>query len=152
MSRVAAIRGAVQAAEDTPESIEAATRALLSEIAGRNGLDLESVVAVWFTQTPDLRAAYPAATARGMGWSGASFLCGEEPAVEGALPRVVRALVLVDGLPDLDWYGEGQSAVEGSEVLRALRSVLEMGKAKGEVPLSENESVVPEKVVVIRPG
>ncbi len=100
MSRVAAIRGAVQAAEDTPESIEAATRALLSEIAGRNGLDLESVVAVWFTQTPDLRAAYPAATARGMGWSAASFLCGEEPAVEGALPRVVRALVLVDGLSD----------------------------------------------------
>lgn len=99
MSGLAAIRGAVQAAADSPAAIDAATRQLLSEIAGRNGLDPGAVVAVWFTQTADLAAAYPAATARGMGWSDAAFLCAQEPSVPGGLPRAIRALVLAEGLP-----------------------------------------------------
>lgn len=98
MSALAAIRGAVQAAADSPAAIDAATRLLLSEIAGRNRLDPGAVVAVWFTQTADLVAAYPAATARGMGWTGAAFLCAQEASVPGGLPRAIRALVLAEGL------------------------------------------------------
>lgn len=97
MSALAAIRGAVQAEADTAEAIDAATETLLAEIVRRNGLDLDEIVAVWFTQTADLAAAWPAPTARRMGWSGAAFLCGVEPAVEGSLPRTIRALVLADG-------------------------------------------------------
>lgn len=123
MSALAAIRGAVQAEADTPAAIDAATEALLGEIARRNGLDPGEVVAVWFTQTADLATAYPASTARRMGWSGAAFLCGQEPAVEGALARTIRALVLADGPP-----GRPRHAYLGAAA--ALRPDLDEGDSR----------------------
>lgn len=98
MTGVTAIRGAVQAAADTAEAIHVATAGLLDEILERNGLDSGRVVAVWFTQTADLRAAVPASTARQRGWDGTACLCAQEPAVGEGLPRVIRVLVLARGL------------------------------------------------------
>lgn len=94
MSEVRAIRGAVQAAENSPAAIEAATRELLSEMAERNDLRVDDLVAVWFTQTPDLTSAHAAAAARGLGWTSVPLLSAQEVPVAGQLPRVVRALVL----------------------------------------------------------
>ncbi len=54
------------------------------------------------------------------------------------------------GLPWFEYYGEGQTAVEGSEKLAGMQSVKEVGEAKGDVPLPENESVTPENVVTLR--
>jgi hypothetical protein len=54
------------------------------------------------------------------------------------------------GLPWFDYYGEG-SAVEATRTLEQLRSVLEHGRSKGDVPLPENESVEPTRVVPLRP-
>ena len=54
------------------------------------------------------------------------------------------------GLPWFDYYGEG-TAVEGSAILRGLKSVLQLGQKKGEMPLPENAPVSGEKVVTIRP-
>jgi len=56
------------------------------------------------------------------------------------------------GLPWFDYYSEGSTAVDGSSILRKLKSVLTMGKAKGDVPLPENESVEPTNVIAIRAG
>ena len=53
------------------------------------------------------------------------------------------------GLPWFEYYSDAQ-AVEGSEVLKKLRSVIQMGRTKGNVPLPENESVTPEWVVELR--
>jgi hypothetical protein len=53
------------------------------------------------------------------------------------------------GLPWFDYYGE-TPAVEGSPILRGLKSVFRLGQKKGETPLPENEPVDPERVVVIR--
>ena len=57
------------------------------------------------------------------------------------------------GLPWFEYYREGP-AVGGSAILQKLKSVLEMGKSKGEVALPENESVVVKQVKAIkaRPG
>jgi len=55
------------------------------------------------------------------------------------------------GLPWFDFYSEN-AAVEGSSILKGLKSVFGMGKAKGDVPLPENESVTPAQVVGLRDG
>jgi hypothetical protein len=56
------------------------------------------------------------------------------------------------GLPWFDYYDERQTAVGGSGVLNALKSVLQMGRDKGEVPLPENTSTDPSHVVHLRNG
>lgn len=56
------------------------------------------------------------------------------------------------GLPWFDYYSEGRKALSGSSVLEKLKSVAQMGKSKGDVPLPENQPVTPERVVVLREG
>jgi chorismate mutase len=51
------------------------------------------LVSVIFTATPDLDAAYPAAAARQLGWTGAALMCVQEMAVPGSLPRCIRVLI-----------------------------------------------------------
>jgi hypothetical protein len=55
------------------------------------------------------------------------------------------------GLPWFDYYADSP-AVRGSKTLAKLKSVVAMGKAKGDVPLPENESVTPETIVRLRKG
>ena len=90
------IRGAVQATADTPGAIDASTRQLLREMVERNRIGLEDVVAIWFTQTPDLSAAHAASSARALGWRHVPLLGAQEAPVEGQMPRVVRALMIVE--------------------------------------------------------
>jgi hypothetical protein len=56
------------------------------------------------------------------------------------------------GLPWFEYYSDNSTAVEGSEKLDGIKSVVEMGKEKGDNPLPENESVVPERIVELRRG
>jgi len=56
------------------------------------------------------------------------------------------------GIPWFEYYAEDAKAVKGSKVLSKLKSVAQMGKAKGDVPLPENESIQPEKIVQLRKG
>jgi len=56
------------------------------------------------------------------------------------------------GLPWFDYYSDNSVAVEGSEKLGGLKSVVEMGKEKGDNPLPENESVTPGNIVKLRKG
>ena len=91
--RVRGIRGAVRVPEDTEEAVLEATAELLREILGRNALDQDDVVSIFFTSTPDLTSAFPASAARRLGMAHVALLCGQELAVEGAMTRVVRVLV-----------------------------------------------------------
>ncbi len=88
------IRGAITVAADTPQDIADATRELLSEISTRNQIDAADVAAATFSTTTDVRAAFPAATARAMGWKMVPMLCHHEIAVPNSLPRCIRVLVL----------------------------------------------------------
>jgi hypothetical protein len=56
------------------------------------------------------------------------------------------------GLPWFEYYDETASAVPGSGTLNRLKSVQQMGKSKGDVPLPENASVTGETVVKLRKG
>jgi len=55
-------------------------------------------------------------------------------------------------IPWFDYYSEGSSAVEGSNILAGLKSVFQMGKEKQDVPLPDNESVTVDEIVEIRKG
>ena len=56
------------------------------------------------------------------------------------------------GLPWFDYYSDNSTALKGSGKLKGLKSVVEMGKEKGDNPLPENESVAPENIVKLRKG
>jgi hypothetical protein len=56
------------------------------------------------------------------------------------------------GLPWFDYYADGLPAVQGSGLLRQLKSVVQLGTEKGDAPLPENEPVHATPVVVLRKG
>jgi hypothetical protein len=56
------------------------------------------------------------------------------------------------GLPWFDYYDDRGAAVRGSGVLKRLKSVVQLGKEKGDVPLPENESTPADRVITIRKG
>ena len=93
---VRAIRGAIQVEANTASAIAAGTKELLAEILSANSLPVVDVISVILTATPDLTAAFPAAAAREVGFESTPLLCAVEIDVEGALPRVVRAMVTVE--------------------------------------------------------
>jgi hypothetical protein len=47
------------------------------------------------------------------------------------------------GMPWFDYYGGDKKALGGGSAFSGLKSVLQLGKEKGESPLPENESVTP---------
>jgi hypothetical protein len=53
------------------------------------------------------------------------------------------------GLPWFDYYDDAE-ALEGAKELAGLKSVVELGQEKGDMPLPENESVTPETIVKLR--
>ena len=56
------------------------------------------------------------------------------------------------GLPWFDYYSDNSTALKGSDKLKGLKSVVEIGKEKGDNPLPENESVDPARVLKLRKG
>ena len=91
-----AIRGAATVAGNTPGDIAAATQAMLREIMEANRLSTAQIVSAIFSLTPDLNAAFPAAAARGLGWTEVPMMCAQEIPVPGALASVVRVLIHAD--------------------------------------------------------
>ncbi|MCL2350503.1 MAG: chorismate mutase [Defluviitaleaceae bacterium] len=88
-----AIRGAI-CAENTPQSIESHAAELLTEIFKANDLNIEDIIAITFTCTKDLNAAYPARAARAMGLAYASLMCVQEMDVQNSLQKCIRVQVL----------------------------------------------------------
>lgn len=89
------IRGATTA-ENTKEAILAASRELLQAMVRANEVNTDDIACIWFTTTPDLNAAFPAAAAREMGWNNVALLCAHEMNVPGSLSRCLRILMLVN--------------------------------------------------------
>jgi chorismate mutase len=87
------VRGAITVSEDSPEAIWAATRDLLEAMIAVNGIDEAEVASIFFSATPDLRAAFPAKAARDMGWRQTALMGMQEMDVEGGLPRCIRILI-----------------------------------------------------------
>jgi chorismate mutase len=90
--RVAAIRGAAPASNDT-DSILSATEELLREIIAVNQLDPDQMVSAIFTTTEDLDAEFPAVAARRMGLNEVPLMCAREIPVPGAMAGVIRVML-----------------------------------------------------------
>jgi chorismate mutase len=93
---VRGIRGATTVSEDTAPAILEATEELVREIVASNAFDAEDVASALFTVTPDLRAEFPAAAARRMGWTMVPLLNFTEIGVPGRLQRCIRVLIHVN--------------------------------------------------------
>lgn len=68
---------------------------LLSEILTRNEVGLEDLVSIFFTATPDLHSAFPAAAARGIGLADVPLMCAQELEIVGAMQKVIRVMLHV---------------------------------------------------------
>ncbi len=90
---VVAVRGAVQAGENSREAILAATEEVLAALMEANGIGPGHMVSGLFTVTPDLDAEFPAAAGRTVGLGAVPLICSREIPVPGAMPRVIRVLV-----------------------------------------------------------
>jgi len=90
---ICGIRGATTASANNREAILDATRELLEAIVRANHLDVDDIASVYFTVTPDLDAAFPAAAARALGWLETATLDARAPAVPGDLPHCIRVLI-----------------------------------------------------------
>ncbi len=91
-----ALRGATVAKANTTQAIISATRELLVEMQKANGIHPEDIISIFFTASPDLNAAYPAAAARELGWKLVPLMCASEIDVPGGLRRCIRVLMHVN--------------------------------------------------------
>ena len=90
---VRALRGATTVSNDDAEEIAVATRELLVAMLESNDIDHEDIISVFFTTSPDLTAAFPAAAARGIGFQTVPLICASEIAVPGAKPLCIRVMM-----------------------------------------------------------
>ena len=110
------LRGATRADSNTAAAIYEATRELLQRLIEANGIEERDVAMAYFTVTPDLNAAFPAAAARQLGWTNSALMCATEIAVPDSLPSCVRVLILINTDKE---PGEMQNIyLKGTEVLR----------------------------------
>ncbi len=82
--------------DNTAHDIVDGAKRLIEAIIEANELDMEQLVSVIFTATPDLTAAFPAAGARLAGLVHVPLLDAVEIDVPGSLPRCIRVLVHVE--------------------------------------------------------
>lgn len=91
---VRGIRGATVAEANQPETIHKATQDLLLAILNANPeLHPDDIASAFFTVTDDLNAAYPARSARDLGWNQVPLMCALEIPVPGSLPHCIRVLL-----------------------------------------------------------
>lgn len=50
------------------------------------------------------------------------------------------------GIPWFDYYRDDLRPVDGSKILGGVKSVAQLGKAKGTAPLSDNTTIAPELI------
>lgn len=93
---VRAIRGATCLSQDDVAEMTDAVVELLADILEKNGLTNDDLVSVFFTATPDIRSAFPAASARTLIAPDVPLICAQEIDVRGAMPLVVRIMVHVN--------------------------------------------------------
>ncbi len=93
---VRGIRGATTVSEDSADAILDATEELVRELVSANDLKPEDIASALFTVTPDLRAEFPAAAARRIGWTMVPLLNFTEIGVPGRLEKCIRVLLHVN--------------------------------------------------------
>lgn len=91
-----ALRGATTVDNNTKEDIFSATEELVEKIIKENDIEPCDMVAVIFTITPDITAAFPAAAVRRMGISDVPLLDMAAPDIDSSLKMCVRVMILIN--------------------------------------------------------
>ena len=73
-------------------------------------------------------------------------ITGERPPTEPPTAKHYTEM----GLPWFDYYGGDAEAIAGAEKLKAIKSVAQIGREKGDAPLPGNESVEVEYTIPLR--
>lgn len=89
---VRAIRGATTLDHDEKQHLHERTQELVEAMLRENSLEIDQLISVFFTCTPDIVSDFPAAAARELGLGAVPLMCAQEMAVPGALPQVVRVM------------------------------------------------------------
>lgn len=110
------LRGATTVDSNTAEDIYASTREMLQALIDANGIEERDLAMAYFTVTPDLNAAFPAAAARQLGWNSTALMCATEIPVPGSLPSCIRVLILINTDREPDELHN--IYLKGTEVLR----------------------------------
>ena len=90
---VRGIRGATTVSKNNKESILSGTRELLLTLQSANRFDTKDIVSIFFSMTPDLNAAFPAAAARELGWDQVPLFGMQEIGVPESLEKCIRVLI-----------------------------------------------------------
>ena len=93
---IVAVRGAIRVRADDKEAIHTAAVRLATEMVARNQIEIERIVSIICSLTPDLTAANPATGLRLDRFGEVPLFCVQEAAVEGLMTRVLRLLVTYD--------------------------------------------------------
>ncbi|HHX77065.1 MAG TPA: chorismate mutase [Firmicutes bacterium] len=94
--RVRGVRGAITVASNTAAEILAGTRQLIEKMVAANDVEAEDIASIFFSVTPDLNAAFPAAAARSLGWKYVPLLDLNEANISGDLSRCIRILMHIN--------------------------------------------------------
>jgi chorismate mutase len=93
---VRAVRGAVQLDVDEREHLLESVQELVRDVMSANGFEVDDLISVLFTATPDLHSEFPALAARELGLGDVPLMCTQELDITGAMPRVVRLMAHVE--------------------------------------------------------
>ena len=93
---VRGIRGATTVTENSKIAILKGTKELLTVLKDRNNFETADIVSIFFSMTPDLNAAFPAAAARQLGWNNVPLFGVQESDVENALRMCIRTLIHIN--------------------------------------------------------
>jgi chorismate mutase len=93
---VRAVRGATQLDIDEREHLLERVAELVRAVMSRNRLDVDGLISIVFTSTPDVLSEFPAYAARAIGITDVPLLCAQEIDVPGAMPRVIRMMAHVE--------------------------------------------------------
>jgi chorismate mutase len=90
---VRGLRGATTVDADTAEQVGNRTRALVTEMLERNGLDKDALISILFTATDDIHSMFPATGAREAGLGDVPLICARELDITGGTALCIRVLM-----------------------------------------------------------
>lgn len=109
---IKALRGATTVDQDSVEDVTKRVQGLITELMGRNQVQPEDIVFLFFTATDDIHSMFPSTAVRAMGLNDVVLFSAQEMNVEGALPRCIRAMMIIE--TDLDKSQLRHAFLEGA--------------------------------------
>ncbi len=87
------VRGAITVDANSADAILGGTQELLTAMIAINLIAEDEVASILFTATPELTAAYPAKSARMIGWTRTALMGFVEADIDDGLPMCIRVLI-----------------------------------------------------------